>query len=283
MSKKKGTTKSLAPVVAAMAIAASTGNADDKAMESLLNSINPEGGVQPVVETIEHDGPTDGDIHAAVAGLEAQEQYAGQPSEAEVKEKEKAEAKAKADADKATAKAQKAADREAAKAAKAAAKAAEPPKVPRVKYENKTDLMKARLGADLGNYMVLETSDAALEGDALKAKQDETLELIDGMSQKVKNRANFLMTFMHSGGKLNEVVERAFRVLKTEGNITTGDKGNFHLNLIGRPYSVAAARAMGNNTVAMLKHLKVLVGEKGTYTPNPDSLILAKVNGQLGL
>lgn len=302
MSKKRiGSAKSLAPVVAAMNVAAST-SPEDAALSELLSSISPE---STSVETIEPDGPAESDIEAAVETIENQEHYAGQPSEAEVKAakiaeakakkeadakaaKEKAaadraEAKAKKEADKAIAKAQREQQRADAKAAKAAAKAALPPKQPRVKFENKTDLMKFRLGDKLGDFMVLETADAMLEGDALKAKQDETLATIDGMSQKVKNRANFLMTYMLNGGKLNNVVEIAFRTLKKDGQITTGDKGNFHEALVARPYSVLAARAMGNNTISMLKTLKVLVGEKGTYTGNPDSLILAKVNGQLGL
>jgi chemotaxis protein histidine kinase CheA len=298
MSKTKSTkrsTKSLAPVVAAMTVAAMT-SPEDAALNDLLNSIAPG---SPSTETIESDAsPVDSDIAAAVESLESAETVetvevnAADAKAAKAAEKAAAKvaadaikkaAKEAADKVKADEKVAKATARAEAKAAKAAAKAAEPPKAPRVKYENKTDLMKARLGANLGDFMVLEVADAALSGDELAAKQAETLATIDGMSQKVKNRANFLMTYMHSGGKLNEVVERAFKILKKDGQITTGDKGNLHLNLIARPYSAAAARAMGGNTVNMLKTLKVLVGEKGVYTPNADSLILMKVNGQLGL
>jgi hypothetical protein len=295
MGKASRNSKSLAPVVAAMSIAVSTGNETDS-IDALLDSLQP-GLVNETIETTETvtDAPSDGDLEAAVSTLETQEHYAAQQSEAEVKAAEKAAAKviadaarAQAKADKAAAKAVEAANKAAIRAAKKAdreaAKAAKPAPVPRVKYENKTDLMKSRLGDQLGEYMVLEVADAALEGAELQAKQNETLAVIDGLSQKPKNRANFLMTFMHKGGKLNEPIQRAFQVLKRDGQITTGDKGNYHLDLVSRPYAVSAARAMGNNTITVLRALKViLLGEKGVYAPNPDSLILAKVNQQLGL
>jgi len=304
MSKKR---KSQAPVVAAMSLAAST--TQDSALLDLLQTINPNAGAAPSVESDTDAAPSDvidPDLAAAVATVETQDAYNAQPDDKAQKEAQKAADKAVKDAEKKAAKdaaakiradnkAAKQAAKDAAKAdreriraekkaAKEAEKAAKPPKQPRVKYENKTDLMKARLGERLGEFMVLEVSDAGLTGDELTAKQNETLALIDGMSQKVKNRANFLMTYMHGGGKLNEVVKRAFEVLKSNGKITTGDKGNLHQNLLARPYDVSSARAMGNNTIAMLRHLKVIVaGEKGEYLPNPNSLILMKVNGQLGL
>jgi hypothetical protein len=169
-----------------------------------------------------------------------------------------------------------------------AAAAAAPAKArtARVHYVNKTDRIKARLGANLGNYLVLEIADADLEGDALKAKQDETLAVIDAMSVKVKNRASLLLDFLSGKtGKPNEILKRALDVLAADGKITTGDNGNLHKNLLAKPYSVSAARAMGRNTVTVMEKTKMIVAgaNKGEFLPNPSSLFLAMANEMTGL
>jgi hypothetical protein len=173
-------------------------------------------------------------------------------------------------------------------AANGATPAAAPAKArtPRVHYANKTDRIKARLGANLGNYLVLEIADADLEGDALKAKQDETLAVIDAMSVKVKNRASLLLDFLSGKtGKPNEILKRALDVLAADGKITTGDNGNLHKNLIAKPYSPSAARAMGRNTVTVMEKTKMIVAgaNKGEFLPNPSSLFLAMANEMTGL
>ncbi|WP_087670343.1 hypothetical protein [Caballeronia humi] len=149
----------------------------------------------------------------------------------------------------------------------------------RVHYANKTDRIKARLGTNLGNYLVLvlEIADADLEGDALKAKQVETLAVIDAMSVKVKNSASILLDFLSGKtAKPNEILERALDVLAADGKITTGDNGNLHKNLIAKPYSPSAARAMGRNTVTIMQKTKMIVAgaNKGEFLPNPKSLFL---------
>ncbi|RQT26013.1 hypothetical protein [Burkholderia contaminans] len=150
-------------------------------------------------------------------------------------------------------------------------------RTPRVHYANKLDRIKARHGDNLGNYLVLEVADAELEGDALKAKQDETLAIIDGMGMKVKNRASLLIDWVSGkAAKPNEILKRALDVLVADGKITTGENGNLHKNLIAKPYSVSAARSMGRNTVTLMEKLKMLVpsGEKGAFVPNQESLLL---------
>ncbi|MGN8188701.1 hypothetical protein ACTJLD_22195 [Burkholderia sp. 22088] len=157
------------------------------------------------------------------------------------------------------------------------AAAAKRERTPRVHYANKLDRIKARHGDNLGNYLVLEVADAELEGDALKAKQDETLAIIDGMGLKVKNRASLLIDWVSGkAAKPNEILKRALDVLVADGKITTGENGNLHKNLIAKPYSVSAARSMGRNTVTLMEKLKMLVpsGEKGTFVPNQESLLL---------
>lgn len=167
------------------------------------------------------------------------------------------------------------ADPEAATAAAPAA--AKTPRAPRVHYENKLDRIKARHGDNLGNYLVLEVADADLDGDALKAKQDETLAIIDAMGVKVKNRASLLIDWVSGKvDKPNEILKRALDVLIADNKITTGESGNLHKNLLAKPYSVSAARSMGRNTVTLMEKLKMLVpsGEKGTFVANPESLLL---------
>ncbi|HDR8859213.1 TPA: hypothetical protein QDA74_003711 [Burkholderia territorii] len=72
-------------------------------------------------------------------------------------------------------------------------------------------------------------------------------------------------------------------MLVADGKITTGENGNLHKNLIAKPYSVSAARSMGRNTVTLMEKLKLLVpsGEKGTFVPNPESLLLMAAQARL--
>jgi hypothetical protein len=67
------------------------------------------------------------------------------------------------------------------------------------------------------------------------------------------------------------------------GKLESGDKGNLHVRLIGK-YVPTAARAMGNNTINMLKNLG-LVEENGkqTFTPCAESTLLALVSERLAL
>src|SRR5260370_31863529 len=113
---------------------------------------------QPIVHTDEA-------VSAVVAGLDLSDHYAAMPADEVPHDGASAEEIA-------------AATVEVAPVAVAAPKAAKAPKAPRVHYENKTDRIKSRLGEKLGDYLVLELNDAELEGDALKAKQDETLAAI---------------------------------------------------------------------------------------------------------
>ena len=122
--------------------------------------------------------------------------------------------------------------------------------------------------------MVLELNDADLKGDALKAKQDETLAVIDAMSIKVKNRASLRFDFVSGKTtKPNEIMKRALDCLAQDGKLATGDKGNLHLNLLSKPYSPAAARSMGRNTLTVLEKLRMItLSAKGEYVPNADSM-----------
>jgi hypothetical protein len=171
----------------------------------------------------------------------------------------------------------------AAKAPKEPKPAAEPkaPKEPRVFFgKDKVRRLSTTVTPD---FLVLTTADAMLEGEALASAQAATKELIGKMGDKVKNRATNLIEAVAGRGKLNNISTTALNVLARDGFIQTGDKGNFHAALLAKPYSPAAARAMGNNTIHMMKDLKVLVGEKGRYVANPESVYLSVLAGQLAL
>lgn len=152
-------------------------------------------------------------------------------------------------------------------------------------YASKIERLNDKLGTTLGDYTVLEINDATLEGDALKAKQDETMEALKTAGTKVQNRMTFLIEFAAGkSAKLNGIATKALELLKKDGKITTGEKGNLHQALIAHPYSVNAAKAMGGNTLLAMQKLKMLVaGEKGEWLPNPNSLYLIKINSMLGL
>lgn len=155
---------------------------------------------------------------------------------------------------------------------------------PRKCYPSKVARLTDKLGADLGNYTVLELADAALEGDDLKAKQDETIDAIKGAGVKVQGRITFILEFMAGkSAKLNGVIQHAFRLLKEEGKLTTGDEGNLLKALTGEGKTLATARAMSNNTVAAMRTLKVISKGADGHVANPDSLVLMKVNSMLGL
>jgi len=241
-------------------------------IESGVEMLSIEDLSETVELPVEPTVHTDEAVSAAVAGLELSEHYAALPADEVPHDGASAEEIA-------------AATVEVAPIAVKAPKEPKVPKNPRVHYENKTDRIKQRLGEKLGDYLVLELSDAELEGDALKAKQDETLAVIDAMSVKVKNRASLLMDFLSGkAAKPNEIMKRALDCLALDGKLGTGDKGNLHINLLTKPYSAAAARSMGRNTLTVMERTKMIVlSAKGEYLPNPESLFLVMANQKLGL
>lgn len=165
----------------------------------------------------------------------------------------------------------------------ATAKKAKAPAAPRKHYANKVERITDKLGADLGDYIVLEMADATLEGADLAAKQNETLDAIKAAGVKVQNRITFVLEFMSGrSAKLNDVLASAFKLLKEEGSITVGDEGNLISGLVAAGKKISSARAMGNNTIAALRTLKVISKDAdGRYVPNAESLVLAKMNSML--
>lgn len=164
------------------------------------------------------------------------------------------------------------------------AKAPKEPKEPKVAverkhYVNKVERIVDKLGNQLGDYTVLELADAMLEGEALKAKQDETLAIVKASGVKVQNRQTFILEFIAGKStKLNGVIQTALAILSKEGSISMGVEGNLYKALLAKPYSANAAKAMGGNTLLALKTLKIVVENAGKLIANPNSLVLMKLN-----
>lgn len=172
------------------------------------------------------------------------------------------------EADKAAALAAK----EAKKLAAAEVKAARPV---RKFFANKSERVVAGVG-----FSVLTLADAELTGADLDAKVAEEATTFGGAGTKVQNRMTNVYEYV--GGrpvKLNPVQETALAVLKRDGYLKSGDKGNFHLELVkGGRYSVASARAMGNNSLAAFRLSKTIIKvADGSYHANPESLVYLKL------
>lgn len=154
---------------------------------------------------------------------------------------------------------------------------------PRKRYTDKTERLKDKLGTDLAEYSVLTLSDAGVTDADLLAVMESTLVIIRGMSGKSQNWAVKMIEFM-AGKKstMSEVTKRILTLLQKDGFVTTGNTGNMYIDLVSKPYSPGAARAMGGNNLAMLMHLKVIQPDgKGRYVANPESLLLMKANSML--
>lgn len=151
---------------------------------------------------------------------------------------------------------------------------------PRKHYASKVERLNDRMGDRLNEYSVLEIDDAEKDVAALREYLNKTMK---AAGVKVQNRMGFFVEYVSGRSQnLNSVCADAVRVLLKDGKITTGDKGNLHKLLLGR-YSVASAKAMGGNTILAMQKLKMIVGEKGNWMPNPDSLYLMKLKGMLAI
>jgi hypothetical protein len=148
---------------------------------------------------------------------------------------------------------------------------------------SKSQKVATKLGDKAGEFLILELADAALDEEALKAKQELVLAEIDGLAKKVAEKATQLFGWMKNGGTLNEVMKRTFEVLARDGELTSGEKGNLQQNLLAKPYSKGTAASQANQMFMLLPMLKITMREKGKMVPNPDSAILAKAKADLGL
>lgn len=228
----------------------------------------------------EQDAPATTDASAPTTTVEA--------LNATKEEKKAAKAAAKAVA-KAVADAEKKAVREAAKGA--VVKVPKEPKAPSVPRATSTThkpgaLLMVKLGADARDYLTFSLADAALNEDALVAKQDAFIERMndnDSIADKVKEKMSMTLCYVKNGGELNEVLKRAFTVLHNEGELTSGDKGNLQLNLLSKPYSMGTSRSQSCQMFMALPELGIVTKIKGQMVANPDSALLPLINAKLGL
>ncbi|WP_199153468.1 hypothetical protein [Chromobacterium sp. ASV23] len=148
-------------------------------------------------------------------------------------------------------------------------------------FAKKTDRIAAKLGANLADFTLLELpEDGELTPEYIEQSKNTTIEIIDGLGVKPQQRATLLIEWLAGKQtKLNDVIKTAFELLHKDGVVQMGVGGNL-MAALGARYSQASARAMGGNTLLMLKALKVLQ-EDGTA--NERSVILAVANEKLGL
>lgn len=175
-------------------------------------------------------------------------------------------------------------------AAKAAAKLTVAPKEPkevkpaRVTYVGHTtsEVLVAKLGTQAADILLLEAADTLLAPEELKAKQDVLLSDIDKLAKKVGEKAVMLMSWVRNGGKLNDVMARAFTVLARDGELTSGKKGNLYLNLRER-LSEGTSDSQANQCFMLFPALSIAKKEKGKMVVNADSLIFMKAKAELSL
>jgi len=155
--------------------------------------------------------------------------------------------------------------------------------LPRKHYSDKTERLKDKLGSELAGFSVLTLADAGVDEAGLDAVMESTMVIIRSMSGKAQNWAAKLIENL-SGRKssMSEVTARIFKLMERDGFITTGNTGNMYLDLLAKPYSPGAARAMGSNNLAMMLALKIIDADgKGRFVPNHDSLLLMKARSML--
>jgi hypothetical protein len=242
---------------------------DDALLASMLGDLD---------EIIEDGAPVEADtLEAAVAEVEkveaVKELYAEQDSEAAVTDAADTPTTDAAAADKKVAKAKK-------------VKEPKEPKAPRV--TSITHKPGDRLLIALGGNKELLTFSKADDTIAAEARADKFIEDMNdrnAIADKVREKAIMLMTWIASGkdvSALNEVLLRTFKVLFTEGELTSGQKGNLQQNLLSKPYSPGTAASQANQMFMLLPLLGVTMREKGKMVVNPDSIIAEAMKVKLG-
>jgi hypothetical protein len=280
-STKNKNTSAVAPVEALVLNSVEFVGHDDgeDAMNELIASLNAPIESDEVIEQA-HEDLDDEMLAAAVSGAEATEAMIAAATPEGVYERGEAPTGAASDY---------VPDEEEEAPAKVVAAKPEKEKkekrvaTPRKHYTDKTERLKDKLGSSLAEYSVLTLADAEVTEAELGAVMETTMVIIRSMSGKAQNWAVKLIENL-SGKKssMSEVTARIFKLLQKDGFISTGMTGNLYLDLIAKPYSPGAARAMGSNNLAMMTHLKIIQADgKGRFVANPDSLLLMKANSML--
>lgn len=240
-------------------------------------------GGEELVETSAGSEIPDDVLSAAIKSLENEEFYKDQPGGA---------IEGQSDADKPTLEAEQPMrkmkdDKKTAKPPKAAkepkVQADKPPKesksaVDRVTFagNSKSAVLEARLGGQSDKYLILEDSDAMLDETTLALKQAALREDFDvKLAKKVAEKGIMLFRDLSRNVTVdNEVMRRAFQVLKHDGFLTSGDKGNLQQNLAAK-YSVGTQRAQASQVFSLFQFLKIVEKSGTQFVINPKSTIFA--------
>ncbi|MCG5512803.1 hypothetical protein [Ectothiorhodospira shaposhnikovii] len=142
----------------------------------------------------------------------------------------------------------------------------------------KSEVVKDKLGAKLGEVVILEVTDAMLPPAVLKERQDELLANIDKMAKKVGEKAVNLLSHINGTAKLSAYTDIAIAYLAKHGSMTTNDLIS-HLtsgdHSYRKPYSIGTARSQTHQMFALLPQFKIGVMEGKTMKVNPNSVIFA--------
>lgn len=237
-------------------------------IDLILGTLGEGGEVEEIVAA-EPDSMNELELEAAVSAAERYEETGETEATAEPEVEAAAEPEKK---------------KKGGKKKDAAAPAAPAEEKKRIYFSKQSDRIAHRLGEKLGEFMLLEIGDAALTGEELQARNKEVLAAIDGTAKKVGEKAAMLFKWMQQGGDLNEVMKRAFTLMKKDGYLTSGDKGNLQEYLLAKPYSLGTARSQSNQVFCLFRALKIAnMDGKGKMVPNDQSIILMKANSTLGL
>lgn len=153
-------------------------------------------------------------------------------------------------------------------------------------FAKKSEKIMAKLGDKAADYLIMETADALLSPEELEAKRAALLADLDNpakTAKKVGEKAVQIFGWVRNGGKLNEYMHRAFKVLAEDGHLTSGINGNLQKNYLARPYAPGTASAQANQIFQLFPLLKLTIREKGRMVPNPDSVLLTTILTKLGL
>lgn len=169
-------------------------------------------------------------------------------------------------------------------AAPVVAQPAPAPRAPRLTFALQSQKIAHRLGDKAREFLIMDIKDAELSDAELEVKQAALLKVVDLMAVKVGEKASMLFGYLREGGKLNEVMRRAFTVLIADGFLTVGDKGNLVSNLEKKPYSIGTCRSQSTQMFQLFPALGIChEREAGKLMMNPDSTILLKMKAELGL
>jgi hypothetical protein len=221
---------------------------------------DPVEGLLAELNSLGDAGHTDDLLSAAVSGAEMLENY----------DKEATAAVVGTDAVE-----PKAAEATPAKEKKA--KGPKEPKAPRTFF----GLDKLKRLTDRGVAAVMLKSEEELTGDDLNAAQQRTLDVVAKANQKVKNRtANILEYVTGKTNTLNNLIRVCFNLVEKDGILVTGEKGNMWAQM-SACYDPGTIRSGGNNSVAALRDLQLIVKTEKGYVKNPDSALYERVAARL--